>query len=52
MHSFYNIVSGPLAWIAFLLFFGGSIYRIVSMLRLVAEIACAPFSTGSSLLPQ
>jgi nitrate reductase gamma subunit len=37
MHSFYNVVSGPLAWIAFLLFFGGSIYRIVSMLRLVAE---------------
>ncbi len=37
MHSFYNFVSGPLAWIAFILFIGGSIYRIVSMLRLVAE---------------
>jgi nitrate reductase gamma subunit len=37
MHSFYNFVSGPLAWVAFLLFFGGSIYRIVSMLRLVAQ---------------
>jgi hypothetical protein len=37
MHTFYNFVSGPLAWIAFLLFFGGSIYRIVRMLMLVAE---------------
>lgn len=37
MHNFYNFVSGPLAWVAFLLFIGGSIYRIVSMLMLVAE---------------
>jgi nitrate reductase gamma subunit len=37
MHTFYNFVSGPLAWIAFLLFFGGSVYRIVRMLMLVAE---------------
>jgi nitrate reductase gamma subunit len=37
MHSFYNFVSGPLAWVAFLLFFGGCIYRIVTMLRLVAQ---------------
>ena len=37
MHSFYNFVSGPLAWVAFILFFGGSIYRIVSMLKLVAH---------------
>lgn len=37
MHSLYNFVSGPLAWVAFMLFFGGSVYRIVSMLRLVAE---------------
>lgn len=37
MHSFYNIVSGPLAWIAFILFFGGSIFRIVRMLILVAK---------------
>ena len=37
MYSFYNFVSGPLAWVAFLLFFGGSIYRIVSMLMLVAK---------------
>ena len=37
MHSFYNFVSGPLAWVAFLLFICGSIYRIVSMLKQVAE---------------
>ena len=37
MHGFYNFVSGPLAWVAFILFIGGSIYRLVSMLKLVAE---------------
>lgn len=37
MHSFYNFVSGPLAWVAFLIFFLGSAYRLVSMLKLVAE---------------
>lgn len=37
MHSFYNFVSGPLAWIAFLLFIGGSIFRIGRMLVLVAQ---------------
>ncbi len=33
MHAIYNFVSGPLVWVAFILFFGGSIYRIVSMIR-------------------
>lgn len=37
MHGFYNFVSGPLAWAAFLLFFGGSLYRIVRLLTLVAR---------------
>ncbi|WP_419660198.1 TmcC1: predicted Tmc redox complex, uncharacterized membrane protein [Desulfosarcina variabilis str. Montpellier] len=37
MHSLYNLASGPLAWVAFLLFFGGSVYRIVRMLVLVAQ---------------
>jgi nitrate reductase gamma subunit len=37
MHSFYNFVSGPLAWIAFILFLGGILFRLVRMLRLVAE---------------
>jgi nitrate reductase gamma subunit len=37
MHSFYNFVSGPLAWVAFILFIGGSIYRVASMLKQVAQ---------------
>jgi nitrate reductase gamma subunit len=37
MHTFYNFVSGPLTWAAFLLFFGGSIYRLTTMLKSVAE---------------
>lgn len=37
MYSFYNFVSGPLAWVAFILFIGGSIYRIASILKLVAQ---------------
>lgn len=37
MHSLYNFASGPLAWVAFILFFGGSIYRIAGMLKLVAQ---------------
>jgi nitrate reductase gamma subunit len=35
MYTFYDFVSGPLTWIAFLLFFGGSLYRIANMLILV-----------------
>ena len=35
MHSLYNIVSGPLAWLAFIVFIGGSIYRLVSLISLV-----------------
>ncbi len=31
MHTMYNFVSGPLAWAAFIIFIGGSIYRLVSM---------------------
>jgi len=34
MHAIYNFVSGPLVWVSFILFFGGSIYRIVSMARM------------------
>lgn len=30
MHAIYNVVSGPLAWAAFILFFGGIGYQIVS----------------------
>jgi len=35
MHGFYNFVTGPLAWVAFILFFGGCLYRFISLLYLV-----------------
>jgi len=35
MHSLYNIVSGPLVWLAFIIFIGGSIYRLISLIVLV-----------------
>ncbi|RJQ51940.1 MAG: nitrate reductase [Desulfobacteraceae bacterium] len=31
MHTAYSLLSGPLAWVSFILFIGGSIYRLVSM---------------------
>ncbi len=37
MHGLYNFVRGPLAWAAFIIFIGGSLYRIISMLRLAKE---------------
>ncbi len=36
MQQIYNIVSGPLVWVAFILFIGGSLFRLISMLRLVS----------------
>ncbi len=35
MHSLYNFVSGPLAWLAFIIFFGGSLYRLITLFILV-----------------
>jgi len=35
MHDIYNFVSGPLAWLAFIIFFGGCLYRLVSLILLV-----------------
>ena len=35
MHGIYTFVTGPLAWLAFVVFIGGSLYRIVGMLMLV-----------------
>ena len=35
MHDLYSFVSGPLAWVAFLLFICGSLYRLISMIVLV-----------------
>jgi nitrate reductase gamma subunit len=37
MHDIYNFVSGPLAWAAFIIFFGGLLYRLVNMLMLVNQ---------------
>ena len=31
MHDIYNFASGPLVWVSFIIFIGGSIYRLVSM---------------------
>ena len=35
MHSLYLFVSGPLAWLAFIIFFGGCLYRLISLMVLV-----------------
>jgi nitrate reductase gamma subunit len=35
MHDLYLLVRGPLAWAAFVLFIGGSLYRLVQLLVLV-----------------
>ena len=37
MREIYNFVSGPLAWLAFILFFGGCLYRLVRLFILVKE---------------
>jgi nitrate reductase gamma subunit len=37
MHTIYNFVSGPLAWLAFIIFIGGSIYKIVTMAKLARK---------------
>jgi nitrate reductase gamma subunit len=36
-YSLYYLVSGPLVWVSFALFFGGIIYKIVSMARLAKQ---------------
>ncbi|PIP35210.1 MAG: nitrate reductase [Desulfobacterales bacterium CG07_land_8_20_14_0_80_52_14] len=35
MNDIYQFVSGPLAWVAFILFIGGSLYRVIAM---IAEV--------------
>ncbi len=37
MHHIYDFVTGPLAWTAFIIFIGGSIYRIASMAKLAKQ---------------
>lgn len=35
MHSLYNFVSGPLAWLAFIVFVGGSLFRLITLFILI-----------------
>lgn len=35
MHGIYEFVAGPLAWLAFLVFFGGSLWRLIQLLAMV-----------------
>jgi nitrate reductase gamma subunit len=37
MNDLYSFVRGPLAWVAFIIFIGGSLYRVISMLRLAKK---------------
>lgn len=37
MHDLYNFVRGPLAWVAFIIFIGGILYRLVSMIILAKK---------------
>lgn len=37
MHTLYNFVSGPLAWLAFIVLIGGSVYKLVTMARLAKK---------------
>jgi len=37
MHDLYNFVSGPLAWLAFIVFFGGSLYRLINLFVLINQ---------------
>jgi nitrate reductase gamma subunit len=35
MHGIYQFVAGPLAWLAFIIFFGGSLWRLIQLLSMV-----------------
>ena len=35
MNTLYNFVSGPLAWVSFIVFIGGSLYRLVNLFIMV-----------------
>ena len=37
MHSIYNFISGPLVWITFIVFIGGSLYRLIRMISLAKK---------------
>jgi nitrate reductase gamma subunit len=35
MHTIYALVAGPLSWVAFIVFIGGTLYRLINMILLV-----------------
>jgi len=37
MHDVYNFVAGPLVWVAFIVFFGGSLFRLIRMFSLINQ---------------
>lgn len=37
MHGLYNFVSGPLVWVAFILFVGGILYRLITRILMVSK---------------
>ena len=37
MHDLYNFVTGPMVWVTFIIFLGGSAYRLWRLLALVSE---------------
>jgi nitrate reductase gamma subunit len=37
MNTLYNFVSGPLAWVAFIVFIGGSLYRLIHLIMMVQK---------------
>jgi nitrate reductase gamma subunit len=37
MNDIYNFLSGPMVWVAFIIFIGGSLYRLVAMVMLVKQ---------------
>ncbi len=37
MHQIYELATGPLVWVAFIIFLGGSIYRVTSMVLLAKK---------------
>lgn len=44
MQTFYNIATGPLAWAAFIIFLGGSAWRIANMISLAKKKEMAAYA--------
>ena len=37
MHDFYSFLTGPMVWIAFIVFIGGSLYRLIQLITLANQ---------------